>query len=129
MIKAKFIAISGDSFVNQIAKACDIFDDGKIVATFTNIEATFKEDEIVDFERCGKLIEVIRQYFESKQVVALVHLKCIMDGNKTIFNNAIEPYINKSVREISDGQKYTMFHGILSNLGISFELTEYMYIK
>lgn len=129
MIKAKFIVISGESLINKFIKAVDAFDGGKIVAQISEIYISYKEEEKVSFERLEKLIPVIKEQLESKEVVALIHLHSIIyENNKTLFNNEVEPYINKSVREISDGKNHVMFYKILQKLSIEFQLTETCYI-
>lgn len=117
MKKAKFIVIHGDRKHTALMQAGDVFSKDKVLGSMQVMEVEYKTGEVVTFRRAGKLIEEFKTNLEKlDRIVTLVHLSEIYDENKILLNNnKVKPYINKSVRMVSDGTKWGMLHEILTH--------------
>lgn len=118
-MKHEIIFIAGDSKLNSFMKVADLFEDGKVLGVVSKISFTTSTRCTKNY--ISKMIEQTKKGLESSgYIVSLVHFK---NQNKVV------PYINKEVRVISDGKRYTMFDDILRRMGFSVETNQHRFIK
>lgn len=129
--KAIFNVIVRDALRTKFMQATDVFDAGKIVGEIKTFTATFKEFEQVTFERCQNLINMWAKTPKNFPFV-LIHLHSIENEDQILLNTKLKcmPYIDYSVRQISDGQHTFFLKDYLVNeLGISVETDQFVFVK
>jgi hypothetical protein len=131
-IKAKFLMISGKKNLTQFMQAADLFEKSKVLGGLEVFTVTFKEEEVkVTFTQCERLIQKMVECFPKEYLLSFLHLHSIIEEDKILLNVNLKckPYINKSVRTISNGHYYGIFPTILKELGISVETDKHLFIK
>lgn len=131
-LKAHFYIVMGDLRITKFMQAADMFEKDKVIGEIVKFYVEFKEEEKrITFARCERLIEKMAELFPKKYIVSLIHLDYIEEGDVIRLNREgkCAPYINKSVRVISDGHNWYMFHELLKKLKINFELDEHCFVK
>lgn len=125
-----FYVICGDSKITKFMQAADVFEKSKVVASVQKISVEYKEDIDLTIEYAGKIIEKIKEELEEQgQLVVFIHLdSIIVDDVVTENMGDIPPYINKSIRAISDGEHWIMLHDILERLGVKVQYNENYFI-
>lgn len=128
---AKFIIILVDERMTKFMQCADLFSKDKVIAKIDECVFTFEETKKVDYELCEKVINSFLTTTENKLSFAFIHLHSIIDEDQILLNRKLQckPYINKEIRQISDGNKSFMFHDFLTKLEMPFELDENCFIK
>jgi hypothetical protein len=129
MKTAEFIVIAGRKDIDDFMKAADLFH-GKNLGEIETITISYKESETLSLERMEKLIPVLKEGFEKTgQIVSFIHLISIRNNDNITLNSIVKPYVDKSVREISNGKKSFVFkHFIEAYTPFKCETDEYYYI-
>jgi hypothetical protein len=130
MKKGIFYVIVGDTDITKLMQAADIFDKSKIIASIQKISVEYKEDVDLTIEYAGNIIEKIKNELEEEgHIVVFIHLESIsIDDVVTENMGDIPPYINKSIRSISDGEHWVMLYDVLERLGVKVEYNENYFI-
>ncbi len=133
-LRVEVLVIAGEKKITELMQACDMFSKDKVIGErhlvileFTNGVVKSKRKVFFDI-----IIKNIKENFETEHqsIVSLVHIKSYQQGNTVTINDGwAEPFINKKVRQISDGKNFSMFHGILSDLKIKFKTNEQYFIQ
>jgi hypothetical protein len=104
---AKIMVISGDKKLTKFMQCADVFEASKVLGTLNILSVNYKENEKASLSRAGLLIDAIKNSLEDDEVVSFIHVLEVTNGNTTIRNQGeIVPYINKTVRCISDGHSW-----------------------
>lgn len=127
---AKILVISGNKMLTKLMHAGDVFEKSKVLGEIKIFSVDYKEKEKVTLQRAAKIIEPIRIGLEENEIVSVVHILEVTNGNITTKNEGqILPYINKEVRCISDGHKWGLLSQLIeSNLGLKVVTDEHMFI-
>jgi len=127
---AKILVISGNKMLTKLMHAGDVFEKSKVFGEMKVISVDYKENEKVTLQRAAKVIEPLRIGLEENEVVSLVHVLEVTNGNVTIKNEGqVLPYINKEVRCISDGQNWGLLSKLIeAHLGLKVITDEHMFI-
>ena len=128
MNTVKFVVISGPSNITKLMQAADMFSKFKVVGYIKDF--TLEMDGTVTKETIKNLIPILKSALEEdNEIVTLIHFISMENEELVLKNKDIEPYINKEVREISDGEKWMTLHDVLDRYGIKHEVDENMFIK
>lgn len=130
--KAIFEVIVRDVLKTQFMQAADMFDTGKIVGEVKKFTATFKPGEQVTFERCQELVEAWGATPSENFHFVLVHLRQIQSEEQILLNTKLRcvPYVDYSVRQISDGQHTFFLRDYLADiLKIPIEVDQFVFVK
>lgn len=133
-LTVEVLVIAGEKKITKFMQACDVFSNDKVIGirytvtmNFTNGMVKSKRKKFFEI-----IVENLKKNYETehKCIVSLVHIKSYQQGNTVTINDGwAKPYINKKVRQISDGEVFSMFHDILSNLNIKFKTNEQYFIQ
>ena len=127
-MKANLLIVSGNKMINQIMEGSDL-GNHKHYGYLQEISISYKENEIVNFKRVGKIFPAIKEGLEKiGEKVVFIHLKEIVDDNKIIQNKTLLPWFDKSIREVSDGQKWCLFADFIRQLKFEVKTNENMFI-
>lgn len=130
---AKIIIIVGDSTKTKFMQAADLFTKDKVLGKQHEIEVKFEMPEFKwEFDYAQTLVDRIAELFmkDKKFILSFVHLFSVKNDEVIMFNNnKVKPYINKKVRQISNGNKFYIFANYLKNIGLEVETDNYFFIK
>lgn len=118
--------------ITRFMQAADVFEAGKVVITqktcvaYTEIPVTI--------EHCQKMMEqiAIQQRTADKDDLkpVVVHVVSFQNENTiTLNNNLVAPFIDKSVRCVSDGENWGVLANMLRDIGVNVQTDQYMFIK
>jgi hypothetical protein len=105
-------------------------DYSRIYAALQKVIVNYKEEVELTIEHAGEIFDQIKKGLEEKnQIVVLIHLESIDIDNEHIDNiGDVPPYINKTIREISDGTTWYPLYEILEHIGIKVDYDENYFI-
>lgn len=121
----EFDMFYGDKMQNDFMHACDVFERGKQLGTFSpfSMELTIevgKEEKVR--ENIQKIFDHFVEATKEKYNLIFVSIRKI-DGEPT---NEFQPYLKEGVQTISNGHGYGMFHEMLKKIGYEVEHSQYM---
>jgi hypothetical protein len=128
--RATFCIISAPKTINEFMKACDLFEQGKVLGTPEQIVISYLPEVELTLQRAAQaLIHLKNAYEHNKSIVSLVHLLYIERANIIEVNKGIiPPYWNKDVRICSTGTQWFLLDNFLRSLGCTVTTDEYRYI-
>ena len=110
----------GDGKINSMMHACDVFENGKQLATYSQVAVTgndsIKLDELVD--------NLKNAYEQAGSNVVFINIRSI-DGK---FNSKYTPYIKHNVQTISTGNEYGLFDDMLRVVGYDVTTDEHRHV-
>jgi hypothetical protein len=122
-MKIIFDIFEGDDLQNKFMHYCDVFEEGKQLAEYYQVEMTaekIENDEPIDF---NKLIIKLKTVLEqAKRNVVFLGI-CEIDDKKT---NEYLPFIKEGTQTITSGRHWGMFHDMLKTIGYKVETNEHM---
>jgi hypothetical protein len=118
-----FNIIVKDSQMTSIMQATDLFDSGKIIGQRQSIEITYDVDAEITEERIANTMKALVEAYSEFGKQEIVFL----DLSIGIVNST--PYVDKRVRQVSDGKKSFLFVDWLKHIGYDVETTQDMYVK
>jgi len=124
--------IHGDKKITEFMQACDLFDNAKIIGKIDEITLDIKPGvNLAENSYLRSVVENLKNAYEhAGHNVAFVHIVHVQDDNIIVLNNKgnVKPYINKKIRQISDGKKSFIFEEFLKRIGIKVETDEHRFI-
>ena len=116
--------LAGDRQVNHLMHCADVFEDGKQLADYDQIEVDIALDIPKDMSASEFQDKMKLAHEKSgKNVVFMSIIK--LDGVPT---NEYPPYIMEGVQTISSGKKWGLFKDVLENFGYEVEHTDRMIV-
>jgi hypothetical protein len=115
---------AGDRQVNHLMHCADVFEAGKQLADYNQIEIDIALDIPKDISASDFLGKLKLAYEQAGKNVVFMNI-IQTDGVKT---NEFLPYMMEGVQTISTGNKFGMFHKILTQLGYEVETNERMMV-
>lgn len=132
MKRAEYILIIGNSKVTEFMQHADLFDKGKVAGAVKEIILDFGDDVDLTVDHAEKAMWTVCDGIDKMQdyFCIFAHLVKIEDEYLVKKNNKLAlPYINKNVREVSDGSKSFLLYEYIHGLGIEVDVTQNMYIR
>lgn len=133
MKQAKFIFIAQDIMLTKWMQAADLFDKSRVITTEAQtLTVDFDEREEIDLSKGEQILNVLSSKFNEAiktEKLVLLHLISVQNNNVVYLNNKVKPFIDKSVRELSNGNIWGMFDDFLKNLNLKVETDKYRFIK
>lgn len=121
--KLNIAIVTGNAMMTKFMQAADMFEPWKVLGKLTNIVVTL--DEVPTDEQLQKLQDTIKQGFEKdKERVSFVYIVDCEGRDHTI-----EPYVDLSVKAISNGEQWGMFDENLRKYGLVVETDNYRALK
>lgn len=128
---AKILIIIGDKMHTKLLQTCDMFEPDKVLGFIKEFEIAFDATEF-KIENGQPFVDAFtKTYTDDKNfILSFVHLISVKNKDVIMLNNdKVIPYINKKVRQISDGKSFFLFSKYLKNMGIKVKTDEYFFIQ
>ena len=126
MNRVEFTVIHKSDKITKMARAFDVFEEGKICGIIQKFHLDYKEGEDISWDRVKKVMKVM----SSQDEVVFAHAESIQTDEMILFNKEhVKPYIAKDVRVVSDGYKFFLLSDFLKAKKISHTVTEHMYVR
>ena len=126
MNKVVITIIQDSPKITRMARAADIFEEGKICGMIQKIDVNYKSDEIITWQRCQKL----RDKLATEKDIVFAHIESIHTDESIQFNMMnVRPYVDQDVRVVSDGKRWYTMTDFLKSKKISHTVTDDMYIR
>lgn len=129
--KAIYTIIWAPAKLNAFMKACDVFEQGKVLGNLDQITIDFNGDPTPDMQEAGKVIDIIKAMNDTKSeyIISLISLLCVISDEHIYLNKGkVPPYWNREVRIISTGTQWFMLYKYLEQQGYEVAKDEHMYI-
>ena len=107
-LSAKLMIISGSLQQTKFMQCADVFETSKVVGTTQYMNINFNEGTNLTQKHLSLVIDSVKKALEeSGELVTFVHVMETRKGNAATYNQGeIVPYINSSVRCVSDGSSW-----------------------
>ena len=126
MNRMVFSVIYKSDKMTKLARAVDIFEEGKICGLIQEINVDYKEDQVITWERVQK----VRDFLATQDEVVFAHCESIQTDDSILFNTLhVKAYVADDVRVVSDGQKFFLLADFLKSKKISHSVTDKMYVR
>lgn len=117
----KFLAIYGNKDITLIMQACDMFDPSKTYGELHDIKIILSDKKITK-KTIEKTILLLKETLEkTKNNVIFI---CYLGEDFKV-----KPYINRSIRMISNGERFFMFDDFLRYMGFEVITSKHRFIN